>query len=80
MKHHQNFHFYCQISHQDCQRIVIGVGRGYDDYEEDDDYVKLNAGSTVNGTVSEGENENEELGVCVRVDGREKSWAGVDEA
>jgi small subunit ribosomal protein S1 len=64
----------------DIDGIMIGVVRGPELYEEDDDYASLKPGDEVEATVIEGENENCELELSFRYAGQERAWAGLKEA
>ena len=64
----------------DIDGIMVGVVRGPELYEEDDDYANLKPGDEVEATVIDEENENGELELSFRFAGQEKAWSGLDKA
>lgn len=61
----------------DINGYLIGVVRGPELYEEDEDYANLKPGDEIEATVIEGENENGELELSFRYAGQEKAWIGL---
>jgi ribosomal protein S1 len=61
----------------DINGYLIGVVRGPELYEEDEDYANLKPGDEIEATVIEGENENGELELSFRFAGQEKAWIGL---
>lgn len=64
----------------DINGYLIGVVRGPELYEEDEDYANLKPGDEIEATVIEGENENGELELSFRYAGQEKAWIGLRKA
>ncbi|MBU4216542.1 S1 RNA-binding domain-containing protein [Candidatus Parcubacteria bacterium] len=64
----------------DINGYLIGVVRGPELYEEDEDYANLKPGDIIEATVIEGENENGELELSFRFAGQEKAWLGLRQA
>jgi len=64
----------------DINGYLIGVVRGPELYEEDEDYANLKPGDMIEATVIEGENENGELELSFRYAGQEKAWIGLRKA
>jgi len=64
----------------DINGYLIGVVRGPELYEEDEDYANLKPGDMIEATVIEGENENGELELSFRYAGQEKAWVGLRQA
>lgn len=64
----------------DINGYLIGVVRGPELYEEDEDYANLKPGDMIEATVIEGENENGELELSFRYAGQEKAWIGLRQA
>jgi len=61
----------------DIDGIMIGVVRGPELYEEDEEYSGLKPGDTVEATILEPENENGELELSFKYAGQEKAWEGL---
>jgi len=59
---------------------IIGVVRGPELYEEDDDYNNLQYDDIVEATVIDTENENGDVELSFRYAGQEKAWAGLRSA
>jgi small subunit ribosomal protein S1 len=60
--------------------VLIGVVRGPELYEEDDEYASLKPGEEVEATVIDEENEKGELELSFRHAGQEKAWSSLKEA
>lgn len=64
----------------DIDGVMIGVVRGPELYEEDEEYADLKPGDEVEATVIDGENENNELELSFKFAGQEKAWQGLRDA
>ncbi len=64
----------------DIDGVLIGVVRGPELYEEDEEYANLKPGDEVEATVIDLENENGELELSFRFAGQEKAWSTLREA
>lgn len=64
----------------DIDGVLIGVVRGPELYEEDDEYANLKSGEEVEATVIDEENEKGELELSFRHAGQEKAWNSLKEA
>jgi small subunit ribosomal protein S1 len=64
----------------DIDGVMIGVVRGPELYEEDEEYANLKPGDQVEATVIDGENENNELELSFKFAGQEKAWQGLRDA
>jgi len=64
----------------DIDGVMIGVVRGPELYEEDEEYANLKPGDEVEATVIDGENENNELELSFKFAGQAKAWQGLRDA
>ncbi len=64
----------------DIDGVLTGVVRSRELYQEADEYANLKPGDSVEATVIEEENENNELELSFRFAGQEKAWSGLREA
>ena len=64
----------------DINGVLIGVIRGPELYEEDEEYAGLKPGDKIEATVIDEENENGELELSFRKVGQERAWVALEES
>lgn len=64
----------------DIDGILMGVVRGYELYDGDEEYANLKPGDEIEATVVDAENENGELELSFRFAGHAKAWDNLREA
>ena len=64
----------------DIDGVLIGVVRGPELYEEDEEYAGLKPGDNIEATVIDQENENGELELSFRKVGQERAWKNLLES